>query len=797
MKTPASTYRLQLTPEFTLFDAAKTVPYLKALGADWVYLSPILTSEKGSTHGYDVTDPGSVDAERGGADGLLALSHAAHDAGLGVLVDVVPNHMGVATPSQNNWWWSVLKDGRDSPWADAFDIDWAAGRGRVLLPFLADDFSAEDLEIKAGELCYFEHRFPLATGTFSPGDTAAEVHARQNYELIDWRRADTDLNYRRFFAVSTLAGVRVEIPAVFAQTHTEILRWFGEGLVDGLRIDHPDGLADPEGYLHQLRQAIGGKYVLVEKILEPGESLPPGFDCEGTTGYDALADVDRVFIDNAGEPGLDAIDAFWRGGRSPDYEAMMHRTKRRITDGILHAEMLRMARLVPASAARGVEHVADALSEITTAFPVYRTYLPVGAEILRAACALASQRRPELEDTVEMLLPLLLDAGPGDGAELGRRFQQTSGMVMAKGVEDTAFFRHTRLGTLTEVGADPTEFSISPAQFHERMRTRLQEFPLSMTTLSTHDTKRSEDTRARISALAELTPVWGDFLEGAQELTRLPDGPLANLLWQAIAGVWPAERERLHAFAQKAAREAGTWTSWADPNENYEKQLARVVDSAFDNPQVHSNLQKLVELLDPVGAANSLSAKLVQLTMPGVPDVYQGTEFWDRSLTDPDNRRPVDFTKRQAQLKRLDAGDLPASYLLEETKLLVTSRALRLRRDRPELFHGYTPVYAEGTAAEHLLAFSRADMSTDTNFDSRSEGALTLATRLPHGLERKGGWKTTSIELAVDMSDELTGRHFPRGNAHVGEILRSYPVALLVPSSPAQSSTHTPTLTDA
>ena len=773
MKAPSSTYRLQLNADFTLFDAANTVPYLKLLGVDWVYLSPILTAEQGSTHGYDVTDTSRIDAELGGPEGLVALSQAAREAGLGVLVDIVPNHMGVATPKQNRWWWSLLKEGQDSPWAKAFDVDWAAGGGRIRIPVLDDDQDVAALKVEDGELCYYEHRFPLAAGTFSEGDPAADVHARQHYELIEWRRADFDLNYRRFFAVNSLAGLRVEDPAVFAQSHQEILRWFDEDLVDGLRIDHPDGLADPEGYLHRLRQGIGGKYVLVEKILEPGEDLPQGFDCEGTTGYDALADVDRVFIDGAGQPGIDAVSAKLRGGRIPDYEETIHGTKRRVTDGILHSEMLRLARLVPARANLGVEHWADALSEIIACFPVYRTYLPEGADILRAACEQAGRRRPDLEDAVGVLLPLLLEVGPDDGAELGRRFQQTSGMVMAKGVEDTAFFRHNRLGTLTEVGADPTEFAIPPAEFHARMRRRLERIPLSMTTLSTHDTKRSEDTRARISVLAELPAVWGKFVQRMQALAPLPDGPLANLLWQAIAGVWPADRDRLHAYAEKAAREAGKSTDWADPQENFEERLSKVVDAAFDNPEAHHELETLVALLEPYGASNSLAAKIVQLTMPGVPDVYQGTELWDRSLTDPDNRRPVDFPARRRMLERLDEGGLPASAVGEEAKLLVTSRALRLRRTRPELFRGYTPVYAEGPAAEHLLAFSRGD--------GGGLGVLTLATRLPYGLEQRGGWQGTHIRLAGDMSDELTGRSFTAGEVPVGEILSRHPAALLKP----------------
>lgn len=776
MRTPTSTYRLQLNADFALYDAANTVPYLKLLGVDWVYLSPILTAEKGSTHGYDVTDTSTIDAERGGPGGLAALSQAAREAGLGVLVDIVPNHMGVATPQQNPWWWSLLKEGQDSPWAKAFDVDWAAGAGRIRIPVLADDQDVAALDIKDGELCYYENRFPLAEGTFSAGETAAEIHAKQHYELIGWRRADSDLNYRRFFAVNSLAGLRVEDPEVFAQSHQEILRWFDEDLVDGLRIDHPDGLADPEGYLHRLREGIDGKYVLVEKILEPGEDLPQSFQCEGTTGYDALADIDRVFIDKTGQPGIDAVSASLRGAPIPDYEETIHGTKRRVTDGILHSEMLRLARLVPENAKLGVEHWADALSEIIACFPVYRTYLPEGADILRSACEEAARRRPDMQDAVETLLPLLLEVGPGDGAELGRRFQQTSGMVMAKGVEDTAFFRHNRLGTLTEVGADPTEFAIAPAEFHARMRRRLEQIPLSMTTLSTHDTKRSEDTRARISVLAELPAVWGQFVHRMQALAPLPDGPLANLLWQAIAGVWPADRDRLHAYAEKAAREAGKSTDWAHPQERFEERLAKVVDAAFDNPEAHQELEALVALLEPYGASNSLGAKIVQLTMPGVPDVYQGTELWDRSLTDPDNRRPVDFSVRQRMLVSLDDGELPASAMKEETKLLVTSRSLRLRRTRPELFRGYNPVHAEGPAARHLLAFNR-------DGDDGGRGVMTLATRLPYGLEQSGGWQGTHIRLAGDMSDELTCRSFEAGEVPVGEILSRYPVALLKPEA--------------
>lgn len=775
MKTPASTYRLQIRQGFTLFDAADTVPYLKSLGADWVYLSPVLKAESGSDHGYDVTDPSVVDPERGGPEGLEAVSKAAHAAGMGVLIDIVPNHVGVATPAQNPWWWSLLKEGRGSRYAEAFDVDWDFGGGRIRIPVLGSDDDLDQLDVKDGELRYYDHRFPLAEGSYTEGDSPRDVHDRQHYELIGWRRADNDLNYRRFFAVNTLAGVRVEVPSVFDEAHGEVVRWFRDGLADGLRIDHPDGLADPGGYLERLREATGGAYLLIEKILEPGEQLPAGFECEGTTGYDALADVDRVLVDPQGQDALDRLDARLRRGTPADYQEMIRGTKRRITDGILHSEILRLARLVPQDAGLATDTAADAISEIIAAFPVYRTYLPEGAEVLKEACELAARWRPELDQTIAALHPLLQDTD----LELARRFQQTSGMVMAKGVEDTAFFRYNRLGTLTEVGADPTEFSVGPEEFHNRMARRQAELPLSMTTLSTHDTKRSEDTRARISVISEIPAAWEKSLDRLNELAPLPDGPLSVLLWQAIAGAWPADRERLQSYALKAAREASSSTTWTDPDSAFEEKLAAAVDAAFDNNEVRAELETLVDLLAPYGAVNSLSAKLVQLTMPGVPDVYQGTEFWDRSLTDPDNRRPFSFPDRQQALEQLDAGDLPSSFTDERTKLLVTSRALRLRRDRPELFTGYRPVEASGPAAGHLLGFHRGTAG--------APGAVTLATRLPYGLEQAGGWRDTAVDLDTAMKDELTGASFGPGPAEIAEIFRTYPVALLVPETGGKS----------
>ncbi|MEO8262802.1 MAG: malto-oligosyltrehalose synthase, partial [Pseudolysinimonas sp.] len=599
--SPLSTYRLQLTGDFTLHDAAGLAAYLRELGIDWFYLSPILQAGEGSTHGYDVVDHSTVDAARGGADGLRALSAAARDAGLGVLVDIVPNHMGVGVPAANAAWWSVLSLGRDSPYADWFDIDWDASGGMVRLP--------------VGDV---DDRDP-----FPPDDT--------HYELIDWRRADSELNYRRFFAVNELAGIRVELPHVFAATHELIVSWVRDGLVDGLRVDHPDGLADPGRYLDDLAAATGGAYVLVEKILESGEVLAPFWATAGTTGYDALAELDRVLVDPAGQRTLDRLDASLRRGGPLAWADLIHDTKRAIADGILNSEVRRLAREAAGAEAGGDE---DAIAELLACFPVYRSYLPYGAEHLDAAVAAATRRRPDLTEAISRLAPILGD--PSHPAAI--RFQQTSGMVMAKGVEDTAFYRVSRLASLTEVGADPDEFALTVDDFHARQQTRLATLPASMTTLTTHDTKRGEDTRARISVIAELPAEWAAFITRRRPRYALGDGALENVLWESIVGSWPREREALHGYAEKAAREAGGATTWADPDVPFEVRLHELVDAAFDDPEVNGDIVAFVARIEAAGWSNSLSAKLLQLTGPGVPDVYQGSELWEFSLVDPDNR---------------------------------------------------------------------------------------------------------------------------------------------------------------
>ncbi len=776
-RTPRNTYRLQIRASFDLHAAAERLAYLHDLGVDWVYLSPLLEAEPGSDHGYDVVRHDRIDPARGGAEGLAALSAEARRLEMGVLVDIVPNHMGVATASANAWWWDLLTHGRESRYAEAFDVDWDAGGGKVLIPVVGDDDEdAITVDVEAGEVRYHDHRFPLAPSTRSLD--------KQHYQLVSWRAADDRLNYRRFFAVNTLAAVRVEERWVFEESHVEIKRWIDEGLVDGLRVDHPDGLRDPEGYLADLAGLSEHAYVLVEKILEPGETLPSTWATAGTTGYDALGLVDRV------------LTAPVARGELPqdvhDWAAMIHGTKRAVADGILGSEVRRIVRELPGGTApassgsltkrlsarlRGGSAeptplglpqavVVDAVAELAACFPVYRSYLPTTRGYLDEAFASARTHRPDLASALDALKPVL-----GDAAQpAALRFQQTSGMIMAKGVEDCAFYRYNRLTSLNEVGADPSEQYLPVDGFHQLMATRQREWPTAMTCTTTHDTKRGEDVRARIAVLAEAPDVWAAAFVRLQELAPVPDDAFAALLWQAVLGAWAPEdddlRPRLHAYAEKAMREAGDHTQWTSPDEDYEAAVHACVDAAFDSPEVKDVLDRLLEAVVEPGWTNALSAKLLALTLPGVPDVYQGSELWEQSLVDPDNRRAVDFDLRAQLLRDLATGRGPDHAA--RGKLATTSAALHLRRDQAELFTTYEPVTARGDAAEHLVAFDRG-------------GAITVATRLPLTLVDRGGWGSTELVLpAGRWWDHVTDRDLESdGTVLLSEVLDTWPVALL------------------
>ncbi|SNT59201.1 (1-_4)-alpha-D-glucan 1-alpha-D-glucosylmutase [Asanoa hainanensis] len=768
MATPTGTYRVQIRPDFTFDDTAALAGYLSDLGASHLYSAPLLTAAPGSAHNYDVVDHRAANPQLGGEPGRQRLVTALRAAKLGFVVDIVPNHAGIAVPQANPAWWDVLRNGRSSAYADWFDIDWS--RDRILVPVLGHDGDLDPLHVRDGELHYYEHRYPIAPGTGA--GTPREVHARQHYELVGWQRGDSELNYRRFFAVSSLAGLRVEDPAVFDATHAEVLRWVAAGDVDGIRVDHPDGLRDPVGYLARLRDAAPGVWLVIEKILEYGEDLP-AWPVDGTTGYDALREAGGVFVDPAGEPAFSVLDAALTGV-VVSWPELTHACKLEAAHRMFPAELHRLATLAP-----GLPDAAAGLAELAANFPVYRSYGADGLRHLARARSEAGRRRPDLVPTLDALTARLRD--PAD--ELGQRFSQLTGAVMAKGVEDTAYYRWTRFVALNEVGGAPERFGVGVGEFHAAAARRQRTWPLGMTALSTHDTKRSEDVRARLAVLAEVPDRWTGVLREWLAAAPLPDPSFAHLLWQTVVGAWPLTRERLHAYVEKAAREASVSTSWVSPSPVFERALHAVVDQIFDDPALTASVSTFAAELTPAGWSNSLGQKLVQLAMPGVPDVYQGTELWDYSLVDPDNRRPVDFAARSALLARLDGGWEPPVDETGAAKLLVVSRTLRLRRDRPDLFAGYRQVSAFGPAADHVVAFDRG-------------GAIAVATRLPVGLSLRGGWGETYLTLPGNSSvpddsassrrftDSFTGRVYSGRRVPVSSLLDRYPVALLTPAEP-------------
>ena len=771
-----STYRLQVQAEFDLHAAADVTDYLAALGVDHVYTSPLLQAMPGSTHGYDVADATRVSEEFGGEPGRRALAAAARAAGLGTVVDIVPNHMGVAVARANAWWWDVLRHGRESAFAPYFDVDWSADR--IALPVLGDSpGELDDLAVEGDQLVYFDHRFPLAPGT--SGGTPPEVHDRQHYELVSWRSGR--LGYRRFFTVTELVGVRQEDLEVFAATHREVLRWVRAGDVDGLRIDHPDGMADPRTYLRRLAAEAGNAWIVVEKILGPDEELDPALPVAGTTGYDALREVGGLFVDPAGEEPLSALHLELTGepADAGTLSAAEHDSKRHVALTSLRPELRRIADLIDPEATGLVE----ALAELMAALPVYRVDYGHLRGVLRGAVAATVRRRPDLEQPVAVVAAAILAGG-----EAATRFHQTSGAVTAKGLEDRLFYRTARLVALNEVGGDPARFGVSPAEFHLAADGRARSWPAAMTTLSTHDTKRGEDVRARLAVLAELPHRWAEAVRAWHAAAPPPEPVLGYLLWQTMVGVWPVDGggqdgtavgaglvERLHAYAEKAAREAGIATTWEDPDPEYEKALHGWIGTVCGGP-VGAAIGEFTASIAAYGWSNALGQKRLQLTMPGVPDVYQGTELWDDSLVDPDNRRPVDYDVRRELLAELDSelAVLPPVDATGAAKLLVTSRALRLRRERPVVFAG--PYHPLESGDSHLVGFLRGAYGTADDAE-----VAVLATRLPAGLAERGGWGGRTVELSPGRwTDRLTGVAHEGGPVRLADVLDALPVALLV-----------------
>ncbi|HEY2290937.1 MAG TPA: malto-oligosyltrehalose synthase [Thermoanaerobaculia bacterium] len=886
-KTPLSTYRVQLRPEFGFDDAAAIAGYLADLGISHLYSSPYLQAARGSAHGYDVVDPTRVNEELGGEEAHARLCRTLGETGLGQVLDVVPNHMAI-TERDNTWWWDVLENGSSSRYAAYFDVDWnppqARLRDTVLLPILGDHYGRVlengELELvrRGGkfEIHYHEHRMPVAPSSLdtliaeaarrcgSPDlafiadalgqlplatatdresvfrrhrdkevlagqlarlaeekpevaraleEMVAEVNAdpdkldellqRQSYRVAFWRTAGQELDYRRFFDVHTLVGLRMEDERVFADTHALVLRWLREGVLDGFRIDHPDGLLDPEEYLERLRDEALEAWIVIEKILEPGEPLRESWPVEGTTGYDFLNRVGGMLVDPAGEGPLTELYTELTG-QGAGWADLAREKKLLVLSELLASDVNRLAEVFLKVCERHRRHrdytrfeLRQAIREVVAGFPVYRTY--VRAELgevtdldrrsVDEAIAAAKARRSDLPaDLFDFFRDLLLleIRGPGGSqaeSELVMRFQQLTGPAMAKGVEDTAFYNFHRLIALNEVGGSPGDFGLSVEAFHSLSVESQRLWPRALLATSTHDTKRSEDVRARISLLSEIPEEWGRaarrWFDRNTKYRRgdLPDRNAEYLFYQTLVGAWPISAERAAAYMEKAAREAKAHTSWTRQNPEYEEALRAFVTSALDDGDFVADLEAFVAPLVAPGRINSLTQTLLKIAAPGVPDFYQGSEIWDLSLVDPDNRRPVDYELLRRLLDDLKRRMIPEEILARMDdglpKLWLIHQGLRLRRRSPEAFGpagAYEPLRAVGPRAEHVVAFARG-------------GAVAaVAPRLP--LRLQGDWRGTALELPPgSWRDELTGEEIAGGRRPVADLLARFPVALLARST--------------
>ena len=973
-----ATYRLQLHGDFTLADAAAVVPYLERLGISHAYLSPVLAARRGSTHGYDVTDPRRLNPQLGGPDAWRALGRAVRRRGLGVLLDIVPNHM--AASPENPAWRDVLTHGRASHFARWFDIDWYAPseelRGRVLLPVLgarlAEVLARRELSlgVRDGrvEVRYFEHTFPVdpqtaprvlglgleaaaeaaagaggadaaalarlgdllarhralpprtavgerrarrrelaealaaeltalldaepavraqverAVGSFAASEAGpARVRRfldRQPYVLVFWRRAAREINYRRFFNINELVALRAEDPAVFAETHALVLRWVADGDVDGLRIDHVDGLRDPRAYLERLRAAVDAQRpaamderrpaadaaarvpILVEKILSPGERLRREWPVEGTTGYETMNDLEALFLDPAGAAAIERRYArlLRLDERGVDFHGVARDGKRKVLRGSLSADVQRLVKLLepvarrdPRTRALSRGELADALVETIAALGVYRTYVDAGEtaagprasdddvrQVERAvAGARAAGLAPEAALALlgDVLLLRDLDRFPPDEQldrrRVASRFQQVSGPATAKGVEDTALYLYVPLVSLNEVGGEPDrDLAGADAAFHAGNAERAHHWPHALVTVSTHDTKRGADTRARLDVLSEVADEWWQLTErwrranaGARRQVGrrwAPDVNTEYLLYQTMLGIWPVPEEdgitappppdaatldalrgRLHAYMEKAVREGKSRSGWVDRDPAFEDALRGFVDALLDPARSAAFLAELGAFARRIarpGYWNGLSRTLLHLAAPGVPDLYQGTELWDFTLVDPDNRRPVDFVARARMLSALRQGyrDLSPERRRElvhalvarpadgRVKLYLVHRLLQARRQHAALFAtgGYEPLAADGPAARHVVAFARRSA------DGRAAAVAVAARRTmaltggqaPVG-ERTWGGATLAVAPPAGLAWRclLTGRSLPGdGPLRLADVLADAPVGLLI-----------------
>lgn len=854
--TPTATYRLQFHADFTFADGAAQAGYLRDLGVSHVYASPIAVARAGSTHGYDVVDPTAINPALGGEDGFRKMVATLRSQGLRVILDIVPNHLAVGG-SENAWWLDVLEKGEASAFAEVFDIDWRpqdpALQGKVLAPFLGAPYGealAEgDIRLETGPdgsvwaMAYDHHRFPIreadraevlaiGLGAYDPATEPgrARLHdllERQAYRLAWWQSAGDEINWRRFFDITELAGVRVEDPAVFDRLHALPLRLYGEGLIDGLRIDHIDGLADPSGYLTRLRAELaalekarptgvpdGPAYLVVEKILAPGERLQAAWPCDGATGYEFMDSVSALLHDPAG---AERLTSLWEdvSGRPGAYADEEHAARREILThgfagqveavaGAFH-DLARSA-LPTRDLTQG--SLRRAIIELLTGFAAYRLYGDGGplseddrgrlAEALtKARIGLAPADQPAL-DQIEAWLS---GDGPGEPEARSRalrRFHQLSAPVAAKSAEDTAFYRHLRLLSRNEVGSYPGRLALEAADFHAENLARAADCPGAMLTTATHDHKRGEDVRARLAVLSERPELWADRVRSwlahiPPEMARAD----AYQMHQTLVGALPLDlniddQEGVKAFEArvagwfvKALREGKLRSSWAVPDEAYEALCLAHLGQCLADRAFRASLFGLVAEIAPAGAIKGLAQALLRCASPGMPDTYQGAELWDFSLVDPDNRRPVDFPRRRALLAASSPESDLADWRSGAVKQQVIARSLGLRKDRPALFAqgDYVPLRIEGARKDNLVAFARR---------AGSETLIAAAVircpadALASGLPRPDAawWGDTAVLTDVATSerlfDHLGHRTHAGGPRPAAELFETLPVALMV-----------------
>jgi (1->4)-alpha-D-glucan 1-alpha-D-glucosylmutase len=833
---PRSTYRLQLRGGMDFAKAGELVPYLAHLGVSHLYLSPPFQAVPDSTHGYDVVDANRLDEGLGGRAGFEALARAAREHGLSILLDIVPNHMGVG--QDNPWWWDVLKHGRDSRYARFFDIDFDRDPdGKLVVPVLGGPLDevmgrgeiALDRSDPSGEptLRYFDERFPVSPRSRLPEgepDPAAlrRLVDEQPYRLLFWKEGTQQRNYRRFFNIDQLGGLRVEDEEVFEESHKLILDLVARDLVQGLRIDHVDGLTDPLAYLERLQHRCAEVrpdrtpfYVVVEKILVGDEQLREDWPVAGTTGYEFMNEVLGVLVDRPGLERLEALAGEFTGERV-GYRDTLRTAKGEVLEKLFAGELSVLSQRAARVLAVPEDAASAALRAFLIAFPVYRTYgstgpwRPADAGILERVFAEAGEGAdPSAQGALARLERLMATPPEGEARTLVLGLQQLSGPLMAKAAEDTAFYRHARLLAMNEVGGEPDAHGLEPEAFHRLAAHRLERWPGNLLATATHDTKRGEDARMRLATLSELPEEWADAVRRWRQL----NAPLRQgsarvhpkdeyMLYQSLLGAWPAGlspedgaalgtlRERLEGWLRKALREGKERSDWNAPDESYEAAaqgfLTALLDPARSWPFLDA-FGSFANRIAPIGAANSLVQLALKLTAPGVPDIYQGTELWDLSLVDPDNRRPVDFEARRRLLDdATPPADLARSWPDGAVKARLLALGLAARQRHPDLFAKgtYQPLPLEGATSDHALAFARChgDAILLVVLGRRMAGLVDAELRIATEAWADGGvalpeaWHSHIFENLLDGKPATLAA----GRLRLADLLADLPVALLV-----------------